>query len=180
MDFTSDQLGDGRRFRTFNVVDDFTRECLAIEVGRSLVGSHLAEVLDSVGKRRGYPEAIVCDKGPEFIGHALEQWAYDRRVALRFIQPGKPVQNCFVESFNGKFRDECLNEHWFTSMTDARRIIEEWRCDYNQVREHSSLGGLTPVEFAKRAMETAENALRLPPFPQHLPLQSTNKIPVGP
>ncbi len=158
MDFTSDQLADGRRIRTFNVVDDFTRECVAIDVNRSLTGDRLVEVLDNAAGVRTYPSVIVCDNGPEFVGRVLEQWAYAHNVTLRFIQPGKPVQNCFVESFNGKFRDECLNEHWFTSMADARKIIENWRNDYNQVREHSSLRGLAPAEFARRAMETAENA----------------------
>jgi putative transposase len=158
MDFTSDQLADGRRIRTFNVVDDFTRECIAIEVNRSLTADRLVEVLDAAARTRAYPIAIVCDNGPEFVGRVLEQWAYAHNVTLRFIQPGKPVQNCFVESFNGRFRDECLNEHWFTSMADARTTIESWRNDYNKVREHNSLGGLTPTEFAKRAMETAENA----------------------
>lgn len=162
MDFTSDQLADGRRIRTFNVVDDFTRECVAIDVNRSLTGDRLVEVLDKAARSRTYPKAIVCDNGPEFVGRVLEQWAYAHDITLRFIQPGKPVQNCFVESFNGRFRDECLNEHWFTSMGDARAAIERWRNDYNEVREHSSLGGLAPAEFARRAMETAENA---PAFP---------------
>lgn len=165
MDFTSDQLADGRRIRTFNVVDDFTRECVAIDVNRSLTGDRLVEVLDNAARSRTYPSAIVCDNGPEFVGRVLEQWAYAHNVTLRFIQPGKPVQNCFVESFNGKFRDECLNEHWFISMADARTIIERWRNDYNEVREHSSLGGLAPAEFAKRAMETAENAAAFPAVP---------------
>lgn len=162
MDFTSDQLADGRRFRTFNVVDDFTRECIAIEVNRSMTGDRLVEVLDLAARQRAYPGAIVCDNGPEFVGRALEGWSYAHGVTLRFIQPGKPVQNCFVESFNGKFRDECLNEHWFMSMSDARTTIENWRRDYNEVREHSSLGGLAPAEFAKRAVETAENAAAFP------------------
>ncbi len=162
MDFTSDQLADGRRIRTFNVVDDFSRECVAIDVNRSLTGDRLVEVLDNAARSRAYPSAIVCDNGPEFVGRVLEQWAYVHNVTLRFIQPGKPVQNCFVESFNGKFRDECLNEHWFTSMSDARITIEKWRNDYNEVREHSSLGGLAPAEFARRAVETAENATAFP------------------
>lgn len=170
MDFTADQLADGRRFRTFNVVDDFTRECLAIQVERSIPGTVVARVLDRLVQERGRPKAIICDNGPEFIGRALEIWAEENAVKLRFIEPGKPVQNCYVESFNGRFRDECLNEHWFTSMDDARSIIEAWRVDYNEVREHSALGAMTPTEY-RRAVESAENASRFPLFPQH-PLQS--------
>jgi putative transposase len=171
MDFVSDQLANGRRFRTFNVVDDFTRENLAIRVERSISGDLVARVLTAVVKERGAPSVIVCDNGPEFISRALELWAEEHRVKLQFIQPGKPVQNCYVESFNGRFRDECLNEHWFVSMDDARSIIAAWRTDYNEVREHGSLGGLTPAEF-RRAVESPENASRFPSFPQH-PLQST-------
>lgn len=172
MDFVSDQLADGRRFRTLNVVDDYTRECLAVRVERSIGGDLVARVLTAVVKERGgAPAIIVCDNGPEFISRALEVWAEEYRVKLQFIEPGKPVQNCLVESFNGRFRDECLNEHWFLSMDDARSIIAEWRKDYNEVREHSSLGGLAPGEF-RRAVESSENAPRFPPFPQH-PLQST-------
>ena len=172
MDFVSDQLSNGRRFRTFNLVDDFTRECLGIRVERSIPGWMVARVLSEVVAERGSPNAIVCDNGPEFISRALEIWAEEERVKLEFIQPGKPVQNCYIESFNGRFRDECLNEHWFTSMNDARTIIAAWREDYNEVREHGSLGGLTPVEF-RRAVESPENAPRFPSFPQH-PLQSTS------
>ena len=170
MDLVSDQLSDGRRFRTFNLVDDFTRESLAIRVERSIPGWLVAQVLTEVANERGRPGAIICDNGPEFISRALEIWAEDAGVKIEFIQPGKPVQNCYVESFNGRFRDECLNEHWFTSMNDARSIIATWRKDYNEVRKHGSLGGLTPAEF-RRAMESPENAPRFPPFPQH-PLQS--------
>lgn len=170
MDFTSDQLSDSRRFRTFNVVDDCTRECLAIEVQRSIPGALVARVLTRLVAERGRPKVIVCDNGPEFIGRAMEIWAEQNGVRLHFIEPGKPVQNCYVESFNGRFRDECLNEHWFTSLDDARAIIDAWRTDYNEVREHGSLNGRTPAEF-HRAMESAENAPRFPLFPQH-PLQS--------
>ena len=172
MDFTSDQLSNGRRFRTFNVVDDCTRESLAIHVARSIPGWLVVVVLTALVRKLGKPLVIVCDNGPEFIGRALEIWAEQNGVKIHFIQPGKPVQNCFVESFNGRFRDECLNEHWFTSMEDAREIIEAWRVNYNDVREHGSLGGLTPAEF-RRVVESPENAPRFPPFPQH-PLQSAH------
>lgn len=148
MDFMSDTLADGRPFRTFNVVDDFSRECLAIEVDTSIPGLRVARVLDRVAGERGLPKAIVSDNGPEFAGRVLDAWAYQRGVTLQFIRPGKPIENAFAESFNGKFRDECLNEHWFTGLNDARFTIEAWRRDYNHVRPHSSLGGLTPAEFA--------------------------------
>lgn len=148
MDFMWDQLADGRSFRTLNIVDDFTRESLAIEVDVSLSGLRVTRVLDQLIETRGLPKSIVMDNGPEFTGRALDAWAYHRGIALAFITPGKPSQNGFAESFNGKFRDECLNQHWFVSMNDARRKIEEWRQDYNHIRPHSSLGDRPPVEFA--------------------------------
>lgn len=150
MDFVSDALENGRKIRCLTVVDDFTRECLAIEVDTSLPGLRVVRVLERISAERGeLPEAIVLDNGPEFAGRALDAWAYSKEITLAFIRPGKPVENAFVESFNGRFRDECLNEHWFTSLADARQTIESWRRDYNQMRPHSSLGGLTPAEFAQ-------------------------------
>ena len=128
-------------------MDDYSRECLATEVDTSLPGMRVVRVLEQLGKRRGLPEVLVMDNGPEFAGQALDVWAYERKVRLHFIEPGKPMQNAFVESFNGKFRDECLNEHWFVSLEDARRKIEAWRQDYNEVRPHSALGNRTPKEF---------------------------------
>ena len=151
MDFTSDTLADGRPFRTLNVVDDFSRECLVLEVDTSLPGLRVVRVLDRLAAERSCPKAIVIDNGPEFTGKALDAWAYRRGVQLQFIRPGKPVENAFIESFNGKFRDECLNEHWFTGLSDARFTIEAWRRDYNLVRPHSSLGGMTPADFARRS-----------------------------
>ena len=148
MDFMVDTLADGRGFRTLNVVDDFTKECVAIEVDRSLPGLRVARVLDRLAETVGLPEMLVMDNGPEFSGRALDTWAYARGVQLRFIRPGKPTDNAFVESFNGKFRDECLNEHWFASVAEARALIEAWRIDYNTVRPHSALGGATPEQFA--------------------------------
>jgi putative transposase len=159
MDFVSDTLADGRTFRTLNVVDEFSRECLAIEVDTSLSGRRVVRVLDGIGATRGLPGTIVTDNGPEFAGQVLDAWAHERGVHLHFIRPGKPVENAFVESFNGRFRDECLNEHWFTSLADARATISTWREDYNRVRPHSSLGDVPPEEFAR----TAE--LRSPPAP---------------
>ena len=149
MDFTTDTLGDGRVFRTLNIVDDFTRECVAIEVDRSLPGLRVARVLERLQASIGLPETIVVDNGPEFAGRTLEAWTYAHGVTLRFIRPGKPIENAYVESFNGKFRDECLNEHWFVSLADAQRVIEAWRVDYNTVRPHSSLEGVTPEQFAR-------------------------------
>ena len=148
MDFTADTLADGRNFRTLNIVDDFTRECLAIEVDRSLPGLRVARVLDRLHAQVGLPQTIVVDNGPEFAARTLDAWAYAHSVTLRFIRPGKPIENAYVESFNGKFRDECLNEHWFVNLVDAKTAIEAWRVDYNTVRPHSSLGGRTPDQFA--------------------------------
>jgi putative transposase len=159
MDFTVDTLADGRGFRTLNIVDDFTRECVAIEVDRSLPELRVARVLDRLHATIGLPQSIVVDNGPEFAGRTLDAWAYARGVTLRFIRPGKPVENAYIESFNGKFRDECLNEHWFVSLADAKATIEIWRLDYNTVRPHSSLDGATPDQFAR----TTEGARRLSP-----------------
>ena len=149
MDFMMDALADGRRFRVLNVVDDFTRECLAIEAGRSLTGRHVVAILDRLARQRGAPEAIVSDNGPEFCSRAVDAWANAERVQLRFIRPGKPVENAYVESFNGRCRDECLNEHLFVTIEEARVELERWRVDYNTARPHSSLGKLTPEEFAQ-------------------------------
>jgi len=148
MDFMRDTLATGRPFRTFNVVDDLTRENHAIEVDHSLPGARIVRVLDRIAAQHGYPAAVVCDNGPEFTGRALDQWAYQHAVRLQFIEPGRPVQNAIVESFNGRFRDECLNQHWFLDLHDAQRIIDAWRLDYNTQRPHGSLHGATPEEFA--------------------------------
>ena len=151
LDFMRDTLSSGRVFRTLNVVDDATRECLVIEVDTSLSGHRVARVLDRIAAKRGvYPSRLVLDNGPECTSKALDQWAYRRGVELAFIRPGKPIENCFVESFNGRFRDECLNVHWFVGLADAKEKIETWRQDYNRVRPHSSLGGLAPKDYASR------------------------------
>jgi putative transposase len=148
MDFMADTLADGRGFRTLNIVDDFTRECVAIEVDRSLPGVRVVRVLDRLAETIGLPDILVMDNGPEFSGRTLDTWACARGIQLRFIRPGKPIENAFVESFNGKFRDECLNEHWFASVAEARTLIEAWRVDYNTVRPHSALRKATPEQFA--------------------------------
>jgi putative transposase len=148
MDFQHDLLATGQRFRSLNIVDDFSRECPAIEVDTSLPGARVVRVLERLAKTRGLPKEIIVDNGPEMIGKALDQWAWRYGVRLHFIDLGKPSQNAFIESFNGRFRDECLNENWFLDIHDARRIIEAWRIDYNSSRPHSALGYATPEEFA--------------------------------
>jgi len=153
IDFVSDCVSTGRVIRMLTVVDDCTRECPAIEVDTSLGGLRVRRVLDRIASERGLPEAIVLDNGPEFRGRALAAWSEERGVRLEFIQPGKPVQNAYAESFNGRLRDECLNANWFTSLRDARRKIESWRQDYNQQRPHSSLNYLPPLEFARTLVE---------------------------
>ena len=147
LDFVHDQVANGRKIRTLNIVDDFTRECVGIEVDTSLGGKRVTRALDRAVECYGKPVSLLMDNGPEFTGQARDQWAYAQGVALNFIEPGKPMQNGHCESFNGKFRDECLNEHWFENLWQAREIIEAWRMDYNEYRPHSSLKNLTPVEF---------------------------------
>ena len=150
MDFMMEALADGRRFRLLNVVDDFTRECLAIEVGRSLTGKSVVRVLDAIAADRGYPEVAVSDDGPKFCCRTVDEWAHLHGVRLQFIRPGKPVDNAFIESFNGKCRDECLNENLFVTIEHARSTLAHWRVDYNHARPHSSLGNLTPEAYASK------------------------------
>jgi putative transposase len=154
VDFLSDALAGGRRIRIFTVLDLFTRETLAIEIDTSLPGERVVRVLEHVVAGRGAPQCLVLDNGPELTGLALDRWAAACGVQLRFIDPGKPIQNAIVESFQGRLRDECLNEHWFLSLADARQIVEGWRVDYNRSRPHSTLGYQTPEEF-RWASETA-------------------------
>jgi putative transposase len=157
MDFEMDFLSSGRRFRSFNIVDDCTRECPGLLVDTSIGGVRVTRFLDELAETHGLPGTIVVDNGSEFTSRAFLAWAEKKGITLHFIDPGKPNQNAFIESFNGRFRDECLNGHWFTTLEDARRTIEEWRIDYNEVRPHSSLNNLTPAEFraAMTARETA-------------------------
>jgi putative transposase len=154
LDFMSDALATGRRFRTLGVIDTCTREVLAIEVDTSLPSARVVRVLERLIRKRGHPSEIVLDNGPELISRVLDQWAAEHGIRLGFIEPGKPEQNAVMESFNGRFRDECLNSHWFTSLADARQIIETWRLDYNQVRPHSSLGYHTPTEVHQQFTES--------------------------
>jgi putative transposase len=149
LDFLQDALASGRAIRLLSVLDVFTREALALEVDTSLPGSRVVRVLDRLAGERSAPAKIVLDNGPELIGRALEQWAHDHGVTLHFIDPGKPIQNAHCESFHGRLRDECLNEHWFLGLADARRIVEAWRRDYNAERPHSALAYRTPEEFRR-------------------------------
>ena len=148
LDFVMDSLANGRRLKILTVVDDFTKDSVLIEPAHSLTGDDVAELLDRVSQFRGYPEAVRTDQGPEFTCQAFDQWAYEHGVAPLLIQPGKPTQNAYIESFNGKLRDECLNEHWFRNLAHAKKVIAAWRQDYNEQRPHSSLNYLTPAEFA--------------------------------
>lgn len=150
MDFVSDAFTDGRRFRILTVVDDFSRECLALVPDTSLSGIRVARELDAIIARRGKPRACVSDNGTELTSRAILKWSQDHKIEWHYIAPGKPQQNAFAESFNGRLRDECLNETLFTSLSEAKAVLADWRDDYNQVRPHSSLANQTPSEFAKQ------------------------------
>lgn len=154
MDFMSDELFDGRRIRILTLVDDFTRENLALRASQRYTGDDVAAILDRVARGRGQPRAIRVDNGPEFTSRSLDQWAYARGVELDFIRPGKPTDNATIESFNGKLRTECLNQNWFLSLTDAQEKLDAWRLDYNRLRPHSALGNLAPDEFAETCRKT--------------------------
>jgi len=148
MDFMSDQLLAGRRFRVLTLVDNFSRESLALRARERFRGEDVVQVLEQVSAQRGFPKSIRVDNGPEFISKSLDWWAYFNQVKLDFSRPGKPTDNALIESFNGKFRAECLNQHWFLSLAEAQAEIDSWRVDYNEQRPHSALGDRTPLEFA--------------------------------
>ncbi|HBI6868961.1 TPA: IS3 family transposase [Enterobacter cancerogenus] len=148
MDFVMDAQANGRRIKCLTCVDDFTKECLTITAAFGISGVQVTRILDSIALFRGYPATKRTDQGPEFTCRALDQWAFEHGVEIRLIQPGKPTQNGFIESFNGRSRDECLNEHWFSDILHARETINDWRQDYNECRPHSSLDYQTPAEFA--------------------------------
>ena len=150
MDFVFDRTAEGRVLKCLTIVDDATHEAVWIEVERAISGHGVARVLDRLALSRGLPEVIRTDNGKEFCGKAMIAWAHARGVQLRLIEPGKPNQNAYVESFNGRLRDECLNEHWFTSLLQARTLIEQWRREYNEERPKKALGGLTPSAYAER------------------------------
>lgn len=165
MDFVSDQLTNGERFRALTIVDVFSREALAVHVGKQLRAEDVVEVCNGLVARRGAPKRVFTDNGSEFSGRMFDLWAYHHGVRIDFSRPGKPTDNCFVESFNGSLRDECLNVHWFESMEEAKERIEAWRIDYNESRPHQALQEETPATFAMRTKElerstsirTAEN-----------------------
>ncbi len=153
MDFVFDRTADGREVKCLTVVDDATHEAVAVVPERAIGGEPLTRILDQLWYERGLPRVIRTDNGKEFCGHAMLNWAHQRGVQLRQIQPGKPNQNAYIESFNGRFRDECLNEHWFVSLGHAKTIIEAWRQEYNNERPKKSLGGLTPAAYARQLAE---------------------------
>jgi len=165
MDFVHDQLVTGRTFRVLTVIDQWSRESVMLEANVALTGQSVVEALDAVAAHRQLPKAITVDHGTEFTSKALDEWAYRRGVELDFIRPGKPVENAFIESFNGRLRDECLNVYSFESIAHAKDLIEAWRRDYNDRRPHGALGHLTPSEYAAQGqMHGAEVAdLQLPP-----------------
>ncbi len=155
MDFVSDALFDGRRLRALTVVDAYTREALVIEVDSGIKGEQVVEAVSRITAVRGAPKPIRVDNGPEFVSKVLDRWAYENGVTLDFSRPGKPTDNAFIESFNGRLRDECLNANWFLSLADARAKIEAWRRHYNDSRPHTSLGWMTPAEYAAAAAQKA-------------------------
>ena len=165
MDFVSDQLTNGQRFRALTIVDVFSREALAIQVGQSLRGEHVVDVCNQLVAQRRAPKRVFVDNGSEFSGRLLDLWAYHHGVQIDFSRPGKPTDNCFIETFNGSLRDECLNVNWFESLEDAKEKIEGWRRDYNESRPHQALNEQTPAEFAAwskdleigTSLQTAEN-----------------------
>ena len=169
MDFMQGVLWHGRRFRMLTVVDQFTKECPVIEVDTSINGLRVSRVLEWLSMTRGLPASITVDNGPEFSGMALDRWAYVKHVQLAFIRPGKPVENAFIESFNGRLRQECLNQHHFLDLEEARRTIEAWRSRYNDFRPHRSLNGMTPEAFAQqwRTTHDVNNTLKYSPEPVH-------------
>ena len=148
MDFVSDRIRTGRALRVLTVMDEVTRECLALEVDSSITSNKVAAVLNRIALFRGYPKETLTDNGSEFTSNVMNAWAYDHKVEHIFIDPGKPMQNGYIESFNGKLRIECLNQHWFRNLSEAKDLVESWRSEYNQLRPHSSLGNLTPAEYA--------------------------------
>lgn len=155
LDFIHDQLSNGDKFRALTIVDVFSREALAIEVGQRLRGEHVVDVLNRLVRQRGGPKYLFADNGAEFTGHLVDLWAYHHSVRIDFSRPGKPTDNAFIETFNGSLRDECLNVHWFETLDEARRLIEAWRIEYNESRPHMALGNIPPSEYALRAVSSA-------------------------
>lgn len=159
MDFVFDRTAEGRSIKSLTIVDDATHESVAIVPERAIGGQHLVRILDQLARTRGLPKAIRTDNGKEFCSRAMLTWAHAHGVQLFLIEPGKPNQNAYIESFNGRFRDECLNEHWFTSLQHARVVIDGWRREYNEERPKKSLGGLTPAAYAKTLIQKSGTLL---------------------
>ncbi len=157
LDFVADQLVDGRRFRALTIVDIYTRECLAIQVGQHLRGEDVVRVLNQIGVQRGVASVLFCDNGSEFCSQAMDLWAYQNRARIDFSRPGKPTDNAHVESFNGTFRKECLDAHWFTTLTEAEHLVEAWRREYNESRPHRALGERTPRRSRKLTLKVVQN-----------------------
>ena len=155
VDFVFDRIASGRTLKCLTIVDDATHESIAVVTEHNMGGNHLARILDGICAQRGKPAVIRSDNGKEFTGKSMLNWSHRNGVALRLIEPGKPNQNAYIESFNGRLRDECLNEHWFTSLAHARVVIETWRREYNEERPKRILDGLTPAEYARRLREKA-------------------------
>ena len=163
MDFVSDALFNGSRFRALTIVDNCSRECLAIVVGKSLRGADVVDALEAIKESRKFlPQRIQADNGSEFISREMDRWTYEHKVTMDYSRPGKPTDNPYVESFNGTFRDECLNAHWFLSLEDAADKIEAWRQEYNNYRTHSSLNDITPAEFIEAWQREEEMNRNLP------------------
>ena len=158
MDFVFDRIADGRALKCLTVVDDATHESVSVHPDTAISGTYVTRILDRLKDERGLPKVIRLDNGREFCGRAMATWAHENGVSLRFIEPGKPNQNAYVESFNGRLRDECLNEHWFTSLAHARVVIEAWRRDYNEQRPKKDLGGLPPAVFASSLQQKQGHA----------------------
>jgi putative transposase len=171
LDFVSDTLADGRTLRVLTVVDDFTKLSPIVAIGVSLSSGHVIRALKQAIDLHGKPAMLVTDNGPEFTSKAFDAWCYASGIKLHTISPGKPTENAYVESFNGKLRDECLNQHHFTDLLDACELIEDWRSDYNDVRPHTSLAGLTPAEFVRRSTGGS------PPVEPAVPGPSENPTP---
>jgi putative transposase len=163
MDFVSDSLANGRRLKCLTVADDFSHECVDITVDYGISGEYVTRLLDHAAVFRGYPAAVRTDNGPEFTSRVFIAWTQRHHVRHLLIEPGKPMQNGYIESFNGKFRDECLNEHWFQTLQQARETIAHWRRDYNEVRPHSSIGRIPPAQFAEQHRRHAGGAAHQTP-----------------
>ena len=166
MDFVSDALASGRRLKCLTVADDFSHECIDIAVAHAMPGGHVIQVLEQAARFRGYPRAVRTDNGPEFTSRAFIGWAQARGIEHILIQPGRPMQNGYIESFNGRFRDECLNENWFETLSQAREAIAIWRQDYNEVRPHGTIGRIPPAAFAARHRQSSGDAWQPTTEPQ--------------